>query len=225
MISIKGLRQGVLIVFEDGANGDLPAHFAALDTKMRQSANFFRGGSVALDVNEFELTPEDLQYAQELLARYEVTLWAVTSKNSTTLRNAQKAGVPTEIQPTKQEEIGPIAGVVFDGTDGILVRKRVRSGQIIRHPGHIVVIGDVNPGAQLIAGSDILVWGKLQGAVHAGAINDNEAIICAMEMTPSVLRINEMSSRVNALSKRNKKLTPEVAKLEQGQIVIVEWNP
>ena len=53
---------------------------------------------------------------------------------------------------------------------GILVHRTLRSGQALHHAGHVTLIGDVNPGAEIIAGGDIVVWGKLRGIAHAGAM-------------------------------------------------------
>ncbi|MBI4770229.1 MAG: septum site-determining protein MinC, partial [Chloroflexi bacterium] len=56
--------------------------------------------------------------------------------------------------------------------EAVLVRRTLRSGRSVRHPGHVVIIGDVNPGAEIVAGGDIVVWGRLRGVVQAGAGGD-----------------------------------------------------
>lgn len=74
-------------------------------------------------------------------------------------------------------------------SEGLLVRRTLRSGQVLQHLGHVVVIGDVNPGAEIIAGGDVVVWGRVRGTIHAGALGDNKAIVCALELRPTQLRI------------------------------------
>jgi septum site-determining protein MinC len=103
------------------------------------------------------------------------------------------------------------------GTDGALLKKRVRSGQLVRHPGHIVIIGDVNPGAQVIAGGDIIVWGKLQGTAHAGAYGNTDAVICALDLNPALLKIADLTIR----SHRGK---AEMARVKDQEIIFSKWD-
>ncbi len=129
-----------------------------------------------------------------------------------------------------------------EGTRGVLVRRRVRSGQSIRHTGHVVVIGDVNVGAEISAGGDILVWGRLAGTAHAGALGDDAAVVCALELCPVQLRIGHLvarpaegeegaPARPHAASGRAVKgepearpLTPEVAYVRDNMIVVDRWD-
>ena len=78
---------------------------------------------------------------------------------------------------------------------GVFVHHTVRSGQIFRHTGDIVVIGDVNAGGQVIAGGDIVVWGRLLGTAYAGAMGDATAAVCALDMSPMQLRIAHVVAR------------------------------
>ena len=229
MISIKGIRQGLLIVFDEGFAWE--EQISHLQTKLSASANFFKGGNVAFDVRNRPLTIAQLEQARSLLTEYEVTLWAVQSQSDLTRARAAGLGLKTEIVPTSTPDdpaatdasVSTQSGY-FEGTDGVLIRRRVRSGQLVRHPGHIVVLADVNPGAQLIAGGDIIVWGKLQGTAHAGALGDAEATICALELSPSILRIAEVARRFQA-GKRGKHARPEQAHIKQEEMVVTEWNP
>ncbi|MDH4135823.1 MAG: septum site-determining protein MinC [Anaerolineae bacterium] len=106
---------------------------------------------------------------------------------------------------------------------GVLVRRTLRSGQVIQHPGHVVVIGDVNPGAEIIAGGDVMVWGKLRGIVHAGATGDDGAVVCALSLAPLQLRIGNHIARApegrEGLPER-----PEMASVQDGEIVAEPWE-
>jgi len=64
----------------------------------------------------------------------------------------------------------------------LLVKSTCRSGEIIRHQGDVVVMGDVNPGAEVIASGDILVFGCLRGFAHAGCEGDAKATIVALSL-------------------------------------------
>ncbi len=68
-------------------------------------------------------------------------------------------------------------------------RGTLRGGQSLQQVGHIVVVGDVNPGAELVATGDIVVFGALLGTAHAGAQGDRAARVAALELAPTQLRI------------------------------------
>jgi septum site-determining protein MinC len=263
MISIKGLRQGILIVFGD-ANTPWLSQLFELEKKLEANTNFFKGGKMALDVKGFALEAGEIARAQTLLNRYEVDLWAIVSENPITQTHVRAAGLMDSLaepiagktpasKPISQLDSGavkphkeleavqeqPVVEAVsepspeplsdpfiVEGTDGLLVKKRVRSGQVLRHPGHIVVLGDVNPGAQLIAGGDVLVWGRLQGNVHAGALGDANAVICALELSPTLLKIADAArmARPDKRRKQSKQPYPEMASLQDQQITLSEWR-
>lgn len=76
-----------------------------------------------------------------------------------------------------------------------LYRGIVRSGQRIEHDGDITIIGDVNPGGQVLATGDIFVMGALRGMAHAGCNGNENAIIGAVYFQPTQLRIGNVISR------------------------------
>lgn len=248
MITIKGLRQGLLIILGDGTWHE---QLRELEAKLLVSANFFKGGQVALDVKSMALSRDDIERARTLLTGYEVQLWAILSQNLETNRSSAALGLAQTLpaspasrprnggpSPESSQDALPARGVhdagasaesaaavehVDEGTDGVLVRRRVRSGQVIRHPGHIVVVGDVNPGAQLIAGGDIIVWGKLQGSAHAGALGDASAIVGALTLHPSTLRIADTQLIQPAADRRRAK-GASLARLGDAGIDITAWQ-
>ncbi|MFC7393193.1 septum site-determining protein MinC [Scopulibacillus cellulosilyticus] len=71
----------------------------------------------------------------------------------------------------------------------------VRSGQVLEIEGDLLLIGDVNPGARVIATGSIYVMGSLRGIAHAGKNGNHEAVIAASLMKPTQLRIGEVISR------------------------------
>lgn len=108
----------------------------------------------------------------------------------------------------------------------LLVKRTLRSGQVINYAGNIILIGDINPGAEVVAGHDILIWGSLRGTASAGAAGDPLASIFALHMAPSQLRIGDhitRSPRENLLAAEGHDALPEVAKIENGTIVVEAW--
>jgi septum site-determining protein MinC len=96
----------------------------------------------------------------------------------------------------------------------------LRGGQVLHQTGNIVVVGDVNPGAELIATGDILVFGRLGGIAHAGAQGDESARIYALDLSPTQLRIATFIA-ADAESKRNRPAVAEAALVRDGRITIL----
>lgn len=77
----------------------------------------------------------------------------------------------------------------------LYIQRTLRSGQSISSEGNIVIIGDANPGSEIIAKGDITVWGVLGGIAHAGSAGNQYARIRALKMNAIQLRIAEVFAR------------------------------
>jgi len=110
-----------------------------------------------------------------------------------------------------------------EGDLAVFLRRNVRSGQVVRHTGHVVIMGDVNPGAEVWATGDVIVWGRLRGSVRAGAAGNIEAVVCALEMRPAQLRIGDCIARP-ADDERKAPAHPEIARARDGAIVVEAWS-
>ena len=107
----------------------------------------------------------------------------------------------------------------------LYLRKTIRSGQSISSDGNIVIIGDVNPGSEIIAKGDITVWGILGGIAHAGSDGNNYAKIRALKLNPVQIRIGEVFARrpdtINLpYIQKSCEYIPEEAFTYNGSIVI-----
>lgn len=106
----------------------------------------------------------------------------------------------------------------------LLIERTVRSGQSISFPGHVVVMGDINPGAEIVAGGHIMVFGSLRGVAHAGALGDSSAVVAALRLSPTQLRIAGHITRAPD-GEEVKPQQPEVARISNGSIVIEGYYP
>jgi septum site-determining protein MinC len=95
----------------------------------------------------------------------------------------------------------------------------LRSGQRIYAEDNLVVFGDVNPGAELIAGGNIVVMGVLRGVAHAGVPDNSMAIITALSLRPTQLRIGHFISRSPEFQEKHDS-GPEIARVDAEQIVV-----
>lgn len=220
-ISIKGMRQGLLVTLHEGTWESL---LAELQRRLAARPSFFKGGRASLDVGALSLTEDDLRTVRDLLIQHDVMLHAVVSKDAQTEAAAQALGLVIDLGLERRPPPLPPPTPSGDDSGGevILVQRTLRSGQSIRHPGHVVVIGDVNPGAEIVAGGHVVIWGKLRGTVHAGAMGDEEALVCALDLAPTQLRIAGYITR--SPEERQRKPIPEVATVRDGQIVALPWK-
>jgi septum site-determining protein MinC len=176
-----------------------------------------------LDVGDLSLVEDDLRTVRDLLMHHDVTLHAVVSQSPETEAAAQALGLVIDLGLDRRPIPEPPAEVVeLQPAEAMLWQRTLRSGQSIRHPGHVIVVGDVNPGAEIVAGGHVLVWGRLRGTVHAGATGDEDALICALDMSPTQLRIAGHISR--SPDERRRDAAPEVAAVRDGQIVAMPWK-
>ncbi len=106
------------------------------------------------------------------------------------------------------------------GVSTLYHRGTLRGGQALHNLGNLVVIGDVNPGAELVASGDIVVFGALRGVAHAGAQGDRAARVIALELAPTQLRIATLIATSDAGTKAR---GPEHASIADERIVVVPF--
>ena len=96
------------------------------------------------------------------------------------------------------------------------IQNSIRSGQREEYPGSIVVCGDVNAGAEVVAGGNIIVLGALRGVAHAGANGNTMAIISANYIDVTQVRIANM---VREVPERTQKCP--ICKIEKNEFIIL----
>ena len=101
----------------------------------------------------------------------------------------------------------------------LIVDRHLRSGQKIEHGGDVLILGDVNRDAEVVAVGNIIVMGTLRGVAIAGALGDESAVVVAQRMEPQQIRIGKKIA-ITEESERRSPGYPEVAKVEDGMIVL-----
>lgn len=99
----------------------------------------------------------------------------------------------------------------------LLLRKTLRSGQKVIFAGNVVVMGDVNPGAEIEAEGDVVVWGTLRGLAHAGC-SGKDAQVMALSMQPTQLRVGEQLWVPDAKHAKTATKGPMKAWIRQGKL-------
>ena len=105
-------------------------------------------------------------------------------------------------------------------SDTALVQRTLRSGQKVSFGGNVVVLGDVNPGAEIIADGHVVVLGALKGTVHAGAAGNEDSFVAALNMAPMQIRIADVlgCSSDEPPHKKRRPQGPMIAYAEEGRI-------
>ena len=257
-VIIKGVRGGLLVLLDEHMPWD--ELLAEFDQRVQASQSFFSGAKVTANLGGRALDKDELAAFIEALGRYQMTLDTVVSTADDTRHAASLLELKARAPSFAGGAAGRLAGAVLRGkpdeeaakrnaeppapteeiTGGgaMFVRRTVRSGQRLRHDGDICIVGDVNAGAEVVAGGDVVVWGSLRGMVHAGASGNDKAVICALILAPTILRIAEVAGRgpgpepykrrVRILGLGNKPEAehayPEIARVVDGGIVVERWK-
>jgi len=228
-VNIKGTTDGLIIHLGAGEWNTL---LATLADRLDKTPSFFRGGRVALNVGPRQLTVAQMEIVGNLLTSFQITLWAVVSDSVETQRAAADLGLETSLVSSRSDRFLPDRAGNHStepalDEPAILVRRIVRSGQSLRHDGHVVVVGDVNPGAEIAAGGDVIIWGRLRGNVHAGLHGNDGAVVCALVLAPMLLRIGQHVARSPGREDSesyDQSVVPEMAFVHHNQIVAEPWR-
>jgi septum site-determining protein MinC len=217
LLQTKGTRDGFLITFGKAPWLDL---VAALLFQIESQPSFFAGARLTLDVGDHALRVADLSALRDQLSERGLNLWAVLSESLLTETTAQNLGLATRVSKPRPPDSQPVSEY-FPAEAAKWVKGPLRSGTKVLHEGCIVILGDVNPGAEIIAGGSVVVWGRLRGVVHAGANGDRNAVVCALELSPTQLRI---AGLIAVSPKKQGKIQPEVARYKDGKLMAEPWQ-
>jgi septum site-determining protein MinC len=223
-VAFKGVGQEVHIIL------DPQAPFAEVERELEEhlerSGRFFVGAAVKLIVTTRQLRDDQLQTLRQILAAYGLTIAEVRASLSdhpppaagSPLSPLAPVTLPPPAQPGSRREGRPRHGEIARN-NALLVKGPLRSGQRVYAEDNLIVFGDVNPGAELIAGGDIMVMGVLRGVAHAGVPDNVAAVIAAISLKPTQLRIGHFISRSPEFQEKHDS-GPEIARVDAEQIVV-----
>ena len=217
-LTVKGIQNGLLITLPAGEWSNVSD---LLFTTVAAQGDFFRGARLSIQVEDRSLSAAELGGLRSILAEHEVTLWAILTTSEATLSAAADLGLSMDLEARRSEDDDIPVDTHLLGEEAVLLQRTLRSGHSVRHPGHVIVVGDVNPGAEIIAGGHVVVWGRLRGVVHAGAAGDESAMVCALDLTPTQLRI---AGHITVSPSRRGSPKPERAFIRDDQLIAEPWS-
>jgi len=237
IVHIRGRSDGVVIEIGVGTWNQVTA---ALAERLESSGGFFRKSNVALDLGSRPVTEGELKEIAQMLAAQEMSVGVVRTRSERTFQAALAVGLAVALESSNG---APDAAAMLatahsheretDAKGYFVYKGYLRSGHRLRRREHIIVIGDINPGAEVISDGDVLVWGRLRGVVHAGAGGDRRALVAALDLEPTQLRIADVLKIApdpkpghpgRFFWRRSQHKRPEIARVVQDEIITEEWD-
>ncbi|MEA5532442.1 septum site-determining protein MinC [Crocosphaera sp. XPORK-15E] len=213
-VHLKRAGKKLLLILPDTEPKDVNKDWVELLQDLKYCLNHHKGTwtpgtAVHLLVENRLLDNRQFHDIGEALESAELKLIRVFTSRRQTAITAATAGYSVEQEAPKRELLFIEQPTPSNLTEPLHLKTTVRSGVAIRHPGTIIIQGDVNPGGEIIADGDIIIWGCLRGIAHAGAKGNRECCIMALRMQPTQLRIADAVAR--APSENPDMIGPEVA--------------
>ena len=204
-ILIKGNRDGINITIDMKKFAGFDDMLEALLKKLSRGKDFYKGTTLILKCDMKNITKDNMQIIKDSLLK-EIELKDIILK---------------DLENEKEKEIKVFSGVYEGKTK--FIRKTVRGGQCINYQGNIVIIGDINSGAEVTATGNVIVLGRIAGSVNAGSNGNKKAVIAAFSLQPEILRIADLL----AISPDDidKPQYPELAKIKDGAIIVEPYLP
>ena len=213
-IVFKGNSEGLVIVIPD--DYEFEQVLSEVERKVTSASRFFKGARIKVSYRGPKFTDEQEQAVKAILDEKSGAIIESFTKDEGPAREIS-------IRQSGAVSAMPVRSAFFAGIDEgncKFVRSTVRNGIRIEYNGNVVVLGDVNPGAEIIAAGNVIVLGILRGMVHAGADGNKDAFIYALSLKPTQIRIAEAIARMPDDDESESGICPEMATVKDGGIVV-----
>jgi len=203
-VILKGRKDGITISLDSAMPfSELKEHFKR---RVEDTKQFFEGASSNVAFTGRSLSDEEERELLDIITA-ETTLdvpYVAQEEpykpiNPSFVNDTAPAHLPHDVHATSYHQGG------------------LRSGQSIRYSGSVVVIGDVNPGSEIVAEGHIIVLGALKGLVHAGCTGDESCFVTGLVFAPTQLRIANIITYIPEEKKLNE---PACAYIQEGQVFV-----
>ena len=186
-VVIKSSKAGMTVILDS----QIPFQelLEAIGKKFRESAKFWGAVQMTLTLEGRELTAkEELQIVDTITRNAQVEILCLLDTDARRIERCEKA------LNDKLMELNSRTGQFYRGT--------LEKGDVLESEVSVVVIGDVERGARIISKGNVIVLGALRGTAAAGMGGNPEAVVVALEMAPTQIRISDATSRFNDRNRR-----------------------
>lgn len=211
-IAFKGTAEALIVLIPEEMENQ--AVMEQMATKVKAADKFFRGAKLKVVYRGKVLTKaEEKKLVQVMVDNSGVIIESIRHEDATPPPQKEKtprlSGMPMRKIFFKELEEGPCK----------FVRGTIRGGTRVLYEGNVVVLGDANPGSEIVASGNVVVMGVLRGMVHAGADGNRDAIVAALKLCPTQLRIGDIITRCPEMSEEVN-IQPELAFIKDDIIYV-----
>lgn len=206
-VIIKGNKEGLNALVDIKKFSGFNNMLLVLTDKLSKGKKFYKDSTLYITIDTSLLDESEMEKLKTVISAEigvkDVIIEDVLSKDVKISKKTEKAS--------------KVFSGIYEGRTKFF-RKTVRGGQCIHFPGNIVIIGDINSGAEVYAGGNIIVLGSIKGNVFAGNDGNEKAIIAAFSLEPEILKIADIITiSPDDYQKPN---YPEVARIKEGAIIV-----
>lgn len=222
IVTFKGTVNGLTIMLKSDSSFEEVVD--SMRIKMEGAGKFFRGAKLAVKYRGRVLDEKEKTELHELLKKESgatILSFDEETADSTLNVNTQSASGTERNNQIKKYMF--FKGIEEGQTK--FYRGTVRSGQLITFDGNLVILGDVNPGAVIEATGNIVVMGLLRGVVHAGSDGNKDAIVAALGLNPTQLRIADIITRPPDEKGMGSNQIPELAYVKGDMLYVERFLP
>lgn len=203
-VVIKGNKSGIRLVLDK----EMPFEelMKEIADKFTSSADFLGDTQVALSFENRELSEEEEAAILQCIAEHSKLDVVCVVDN-----DKKREEYFTKSLNDRLMEINTNSGQFFKGN--------LRSGQVMEFETSIIILGDVNAGAQIVSTGNVVILGALNGTVYAGASGRANCFVAALKMNPMQIRIGDVIAR-SSDERTEPPKEPQIAYLDNGRIYV-----
>ncbi len=216
IVIFKGVQNGILIMFDNKVPfNDIKT---VLLEKVKNAKSFFQDANISITFKGREFSEEEENILLNIISKESGI--DISFVNNALINNSSKENLTSSSFDTSLDKNSIIKNSTLDTSNRLshFHKGSLRSGQKINFIGNVTIIGDVNPGAEIIAEGNVIILGKLKGVVHAGCKGDKNCFISALHMMPTQLIIGDCLAYFPNNIKRE--ILPEYAYVKDNQIFV-----
>lgn len=179
-VAIKGTKSGIIVVLDKSLD------FAHLREetrkKFKESADFLGSSQVAVSFEGKKLSDdEEIELSQIIMECTDLDVVCIVD-NDEKREEYFNRSLNDKLR-------------ALDSNTGQFYKGNLRSGQVLEFETSIIILGDVNAGAQVVSTGNVVILGSLKGNVYAGAAGNQDAFVAALKMQPKQIRISDTIAR------------------------------
>ena len=200
LVMLKSSRYGLEIHLNPQA--EFSKLLREMERKLKASIKFFEGAKMAV-----ESQAEEDQLLELISKTAGIDVVCIIDRNQTK-EMAYKSVIEHTMTNVRQK-------------DGQFYRGTLRKRQILESDTSVLILGDVEYGAKVIAKGSVVILGRLEGSVHAGACGDDKAYVAALSMKPAYMRIGDVKAGRSLLAIcRQSFKHPQIAVMGENRLVL-----